>query len=152
MMSAVLIASFFASIFEVNAICLRYINASKEAIAAIQGVQDRLETLRNLAFTDLIAPSVVTPLLATPSNTAPLASRVTETVTISDYSTGSPSVTYTRPPGDNVTATATWSGGSSFPKTTALVKENVKYTWPLGMSGRNRTEETEGIVSNGVRK
>ena len=45
--------NFFAAIFEVNAICLRYIDASKEAVAAVHGVQDRMEGLRNLAFTDL---------------------------------------------------------------------------------------------------
>ncbi len=151
-MSAVLVGTFFASIFEVNAICFRYVNASKEAVGAIQGVQDRLETLRNLAFTDLIAPAAVTPLLTTPSNSAPLAARVTETVTISDYNTGSPAVTYTRAAGASVTPTVAWSGGSSFPTSTTLVKVNVKYAWTLGLGGRVRTEETEGIVSNGTKK
>ena len=51
--AATLIAVFFATIFELNAVCLRYIDASKESIAALQGVQDRVEALRNLAFTDL---------------------------------------------------------------------------------------------------
>lgn len=152
MISAVLIATFFASIFEVNAVCLRYVNASKEAVAAIQGVQDRLETLRNLAFTDLIAPAVITPLLATPSNSAVLATRVVETVTISDYTSGSPSVTYTRPAGASVTPTVAWTGGSSFPTATTLLKVNVKYTWALGLGGRARSEETEAIISNGTKK
>src|SRR6267143_1737548 len=55
--AATLVGAFFVTIFEVNAICLRYIDASKECVAAVQGVQDRVEGLRNLAFTDLISPS-----------------------------------------------------------------------------------------------
>jgi Tfp pilus assembly protein PilV len=55
--AAALVGVFFAAIFEVNAICLRYIDASKEAVAAVHGVQDRIEGLRNLAFSDLISPT-----------------------------------------------------------------------------------------------
>src|SRR5947199_8115084 len=49
----VLLVTFFASVFELNAVCLRYIDATKESVAALQSVQDRAEMLRNLAFTDL---------------------------------------------------------------------------------------------------
>ena len=53
MVTAMLVAVFFASIFELNAMCLRFIDASKESLAALQSVQDRSETLRNLSFSDL---------------------------------------------------------------------------------------------------
>ncbi len=53
LVAATLVGAFFVTIFEVNAICLRYIDASKECVAAVQGVQDRIEGLRNLAFSDL---------------------------------------------------------------------------------------------------
>jgi len=46
-------ASLLASIFELNAVMLRYIEASKEAVAGIAAVQDRTEVIRNLAFADL---------------------------------------------------------------------------------------------------
>ena len=50
MMAAILAVIFFASIFEINAMCLRSIGSAKESLAAIQSVQDRTERLRNLAF------------------------------------------------------------------------------------------------------
>src|SRR5437899_2672529 len=100
LVAATIVAAFFVSIFEVNAVCLRYINASKECVAAVQGVQDRVEGLRNLAFTDLTSPDYMinpqpTPsgspsgprsmTLVYPSNSYTLAARVSEAVTVSCY-------------------------------------------------------------------
>ena len=111
LVAATLVGAFFAAIFEINAVCLRYIDASKEAVAAVQGVQDRIEGLRNLAFTDLTSPAYMMNAQATPapsgprpvslvypSNSSDLASDATEEVTVSAYPSGSPSITYTRPP------------------------------------------------------
>jgi Tfp pilus assembly protein PilV len=152
MMSVVLIVGFFAAIFEVNAVCLRYINATKENVAAIQGVQDRLETLRNMAFTDLKTASTMTTTLTTPSNGADFTLGVTETVTLSAYPSGSPSVTFTRAPGATVTPTVVWTGGSAFDSSTTMLKANVRYAWSMGLGGRPRTEETETIISTGVKR
>src|SRR3954467_2826933 len=77
-----LLAAFFASVFELNAVCLRYIDATKESVAALQHVQDRVEILRNLAFTDLTSTASVQTLMAPPPNAAPFAQKATETVTI----------------------------------------------------------------------
>src|SRR5439155_4373207 len=63
-----IIGVFFGTIFELNAVCLRYIDGSKESVAALQGVQDRVEALRNLAFTDLTNATFVQTLMATPAN------------------------------------------------------------------------------------
>ena len=96
LVAVTLVGAFFVTIFEVNAVCLRYIDASKECVAAVQGVQDRIEGLRNLAFGDLIsagymmnsqptpAPSGPRPItLVYPSNSSDLAARATEEVTVS---------------------------------------------------------------------
>ena len=64
--AAALMAGFFASIFELNAVCLRYIDASKETIAALETVHDRCEKLRNLAFTDLTSTAYLQGLMAKP--------------------------------------------------------------------------------------
>ncbi len=89
MISALVMAVFFASIFEVSAVCLRYISASKENIAAVECVQDRIEQLRNLDFPSLIDPTflAVTPAvstpqrrnLTTPANASDLAIQATDT-------------------------------------------------------------------------
>jgi type II secretory pathway pseudopilin PulG len=152
MTSVVLLAGFFGSVFELNTVCLRYVNASKENVAAIQGVQDRLEVLRSLAFTDLTSTSYMTTLLTTPSNSAALAQRAVETVKLSDYIAGSPSVTYTRAAGANVTPTISWSGGASFPSTTTLLRVNVRYDWTTTFAGRSRSEQTESLISAGIKK
>src|SRR5438045_8274509 len=64
MVAAILVAICFASLFELNAMCLRFIDSSKESLAALQSVQDRTEALRNCAFFDLTKTdcSVCTPV------------------------------------------------------------------------------------------
>src|SRR5438552_3897352 len=59
MVAAMLVATFFVSIFELNAMSLRYNDASKESLAALQSVQIRAEALRNLAISDLTTTSFV---------------------------------------------------------------------------------------------
>lgn len=153
MISVVLIVSFFSAIFEVNATCLRYINATKENVAAIQGVQDRLESLRAMAFTDLTTQAPMVTLITAPSNGSDFANtKVTEVVTVANYPSGTPTVTYTRTPGASVAPTVAWTGGSSFPATTTMVKANVRYTWTMTLGQRDRSEETETIISTGVKR
>jgi Tfp pilus assembly protein PilV len=143
----VLLATFFASIFELNAICLRYIDATKESVAALQSVQDRAEMLRNLAFTDLTSTSSVQTLMSTPPNAASFAQKATETVRISAYPTANGVTQFTRSPDGTVTSdsVATDLGQQ-------LVKVEVKVAWPMTLGGRSRTEETTNILSNGSKK
>src|SRR5947207_5489016 len=57
LVATLLLASFFASLFEANAVCLRSIAASKQSVGAIEAVQARTEVFRSLAFTELITAS-----------------------------------------------------------------------------------------------
>lgn len=142
-----LLATFFASIFELNAVCLRYINATKESVAALQSVQDRAETLRNLAFTDLTKTSVVQTVMATPPNAAAFQQKATETVRISAYPTPNGVTQLTRLPNGTVTtdSVATDLGN-------ALVKVDVSVAWTMTLGGRARMEQTTNILSNGSKK
>lgn len=143
----VLLATFFASIFELNAVCLRYIDATKESVAALQSVQDRAEMLRNLAFTDLTKTDVVQALMANAPNAAPFALKATETVKLSAYPTPNGVTQFTRSPSGVVTAdsVATDLG-------TELVKVEVNVAWTMTLGGRARTEQTTNILSNGSKK
>src|SRR3954471_310526 len=147
MVALVLLATFFASIFELNAICLRYIDATKESVAALQHVQDRAEVLRNLAFTDLTNTAAVQSLMATPPNAAPFADKATETVKISAFPTANGLTQFTRLPNGTVT---TDSVAADLGK--ELVKVEVSVAWSMTLGGRSRTEQTTDILSNGTKK
>jgi Tfp pilus assembly protein PilV len=150
MVGLLLLVAFFASVFELNAVCLRYIDATKESVAALQHVQDRAEMLRNLAFKDLTNPASVQTLMATAPNAAPFAQKATETVKISAFptpSTPNQVSQFTRTPNGSVTTdtVATDLG-------TELVKVDVLVTWTMTLGGRLRTEQTTNILSNGSKK
>jgi prepilin-type N-terminal cleavage/methylation domain-containing protein len=152
MVAAMLIALFFVSIFEVNAMCLRYMDASKESLAALQSVQDRAEVLRNLAFSDLTTTSFVRnnvmPANYTPAGTPTLFSKkATEVVRITQYPAANGVTQFTRWPNGTITtdSVATDLG-------TGLVQVDVSVSWNMTLGGRARTEQTSCIVSNGTKK
>lgn len=151
LVAASLVVGFFVSIFEVNGICLRYIKSSKNNIAALQGVHDRLEQLRNLSFSNLTSASAVQTLMASPANSSEfLARSPTEVVTLSAYPT---------PDASNTNITLSAGGSSATINTTdaslssaTLVKVNVTYTWTEALGGRSRSEQSETIISAGTKK
>src|SRR3984893_8248020 len=140
-----LLAIFCASVFELNAVCLRYIDASKESIAALQSVHDRAEVLRNLAFTDLTTQTTVQSLMATPANSSDFCKKATEVVKISAYPTANGVTQFTRTPDGSVSndSTATDLG-------TSLVQVDVSTSWNM-LGGRARSEQTSTIISNGTK-
>jgi Tfp pilus assembly protein PilV len=147
LVALLLLATFFASVFELNALCLRYIDATKESVAALQSVQDRAEMLRNLAFVDLTSTAAVQDLMTTPPNAAPFAQKATETVMISAFPTPNGVTQFTRTPSGTVTtdAVATDLGKE-------LVKVEVRVAWTMTLGGRSRTEQSTNILSNGSKK
>src|SRR5438477_13160815 len=98
LVAVLLLGIFCASVFELNAVCLRYIDASKESIAALQSVHDRCEVLRNLSFTDLTTKSNVQSLLATAANASDFCKKATEVVKLSAYPTANGVTQFTRTP------------------------------------------------------
>ena len=147
LMSILLFASFCGSIFELNAVCLRYIDASKESIAALETVNDRCEALRNLAFTDLTTTSYVQNLLTTPPNGSAFCNKATEVVSIKAYPTANGVTQFTRAPDGTVTTNsiATDLG-------TTLVQVDVSTSWNMTLGQRPRSEQTSTIISNGTKK
>src|ERR1044071_8548826 len=132
LVALLLVGIFFASVFELNAVCLRYIEAGKEAVTAITAVQDRTEVLRNLAFSDLTSASYLQSLLATPPNDSGLANRATEVVKLQAYPTSNGPRQFTR---SNATVTMTQS--SPAPNLgNNLVQVDVSLTWPATFGQR----------------
>jgi Tfp pilus assembly protein PilV len=147
LIAVVILAVFFMSIFELNAICLRYIDASKESVAASQLVQDRAEVLRNLAFTDLTNTSYVQALLVSPANGSEFAKKATEVVKLSQYPTANGVTQFTRSPNGGVNTDST--AGSLG---TTLVQADVSVNWNMTLGGRPRVIKTTSIISNGTKK
>ena len=146
LVAVLLLAIFCASVFELNAVCLRYIDASKESVAALQSVHDRCEVLRNLSFSDLTTQSTVQSLLANPANSSDFCKKATELVKISGYPTANGVTQFTRTPDGTVSndSTATNLG-------TSLVQVDVSTSWNM-LGGRARSEQTSTIISNGTKK
>ncbi len=143
-----LVAVFFSSIFEINALCLRYISASKENVGAIEAVNDRLERLRNADFSTLTSVSSMKSLLATAANSSPLANRAVETITVSDYSSGVPTITYTRSANGAVASVPSTADFSN----STLVQVDVTNQWPATFANRTTTAQTSTVISAGTKK
>ena len=181
MITMVVLGTFFAGIFELSALCLRYISATKENIAAVECVQDRLEQLRAAEFSSLIDPAFVatTPAvpaaspapsppqrrnLTTPSNASELARNATEIVTISAFSGAgatTPTVTYTRSPGAKINNGVAFNdvnilpsvswSGGSSLASAKAVQVDVTYRW-TGRAGRQREVTGSTIIAAGNKK
>ena len=147
LVAVLLLGGFCASIFELNAVCLRYIDATKESVAALQSVHDRCEVMRNLAFTDLTATNYIQSLLGAPANGSDFCKKATEVVKISAYPTPNGVTQFTRGPGGIVTndSVAANLGASD------LVQVEVSTSWNM-LGGRARSEQTSTIISNGTKK
>ena len=180
--TVMIVSVFFASIFQLNATCLRFISASKENISSLECVQDRIEQLRNMEFSKLVDPTYLTsnpplgpavpgpplPLyrnLTTPANEAVLARYATEEVTISAYGSSgatNPKVKITRGPGASIGAVGQRSDVNVAPTFVwtgggnfdgvTLVQVDVKYTWNAVLGGRQRSETSSTIVAAGTKK
>jgi Tfp pilus assembly protein PilV len=144
--AVLLVALFFTSVFELNAVCLRYIDSSKESVAALESIHDRCEALRNLAFPDLISASYIRSLLGAPANGSDFCKKTTEIVKIAAYPTANGVTQFTRSPSGVVTqnSNATDLGNT-------LVKVDVSTSWNM-LGGRARSEQTSTIISNGTKK
>ena len=143
-----LVAVFLSSIFEINALCLRYISASKENVGAIEAVNDRLERLRNADFSTLTSVSSMKSLLATAANSSPLANRAVETITVRDYTSGVPTITYTRSANGAVASVPSTADFSN----STLVQVDVTNQWPATFANRTTTAQTSTVISAGTKK
>jgi Tfp pilus assembly protein PilV len=146
LVAILLMAIFCGSVFELNAVCLRYIDSSKEAVSALQSVHDRAEVLRNLSFTDLTTTATVQNLLTSAANSSDFCKKSTETITIVSYPTANGTTQFTRTPDGTVTLNSTATSLGS-----TLVQVDISTSWNM-LGGRARSEQTSTIISNGTKK
>ena len=147
LVALLLLGLFLPSVFAINGVCLRLVSATKESTAALQGVHDRCETLRNLAFTDLTSSSYVQNLIVAPPNASDFCKNATEIVTMSAYPVATGVTQFTRSPNGSVTTNSVAASLGS-----TLVQVTISTSWSATFGGRTRSEETTTIVSNGTKK
>jgi Tfp pilus assembly protein PilV len=147
LIALLLLGLFLPSVFAVNGICLRLVNATKESTAALQSVHDRCETLRNLAFTDLTSASYVQNLMVTSANASDFCKKATEVVTMSAYPVATGVTQFTRASNGIVTTNSVAASLGS-----TLVQVTISTSWSATFGGRARSEETTTIISNGTKK
>jgi Tfp pilus assembly protein PilV len=146
LIAVLLLAAFCGSVYELNAVCLRYIDSSKESVAALESIHDRCEALRNLAFPDLTSATYIHSLLTAPANGSDFCKKAIEIVKLTAYPTANGATQFTRSPSGTVTdnSVATDLGST-------LVQVDISTSWNM-LGGRARSEQTSTIISNGTKK
>jgi len=147
LIAVLLFAIFFISVFELNAVCLRYIDASKESVAAFELAHDRLEVLRNLAFSDLTNTAYLQGLLSSPANGSEFAKKATEVVKLAQYPIALGVTQLTRTGNGTVTTNSV-----ALDLGTNLVQIDVSSTWNMTFGGRTRSAQVTTVISNGTKK
>ena len=146
MLGMALLAVFFGCVFQVNATCLKYIEASKESLGAMQCVHDRLETLRNLVYSDLVDVDQVKTIMSTAPNSSDFARKATEVVKLSAYPTASGVTQLTRSANGSVTINSTAANLGD------LVQVVVTESWTGNFGRAARSETSTTVISNGTKK
>ena len=152
LIGVVIVVVFLMSMFELNGLILRTVNASKENIAALEGVHDRLEVLRNQTFATLKNSGALVALLTSPANGADFSkTKPTEVVTISAYpSPNASNLVLTRAPGSASVPTVTTLDANIGSAT--IVRINVTWNWTASLGARAISAQAETIISDGIKR
>ena len=150
MVAIVLAAGGFAALSALGGQCVYMINSGKELISAQQALQNRVEQLRNLPWTQVTSSSYLANnvLSTTPSQNGSYLNNLSETISVNAYPTPSPS------PGIKLTvsngAVATNSTNSAIAQGT-LCRIDVTESWTAGRSGRARSISTSTVQAQNTR-
>ena len=83
-----IVSVFFIALYALNSRCLLILNSGREAVAAQQALQDRVEQLRSCTYAQITNASYLqSSLLCTATNSSANLSSPTETVTVNAYPT-----------------------------------------------------------------
>ena len=139
-----IVGLFFVALYMLNTQCLYMLNSGREAVAAEQSAQDRLEQLRNCTWAQLTDANYLRDNILSASTTgARNLGSVTETVTVNAYPIAlSPAISIVR---SNGTATAASSNASI--ANTDIVRVDLALNWQAGPGGRSRTQAVTTLIA-----
>jgi hypothetical protein len=137
------VAVFFCAVYAISARCLLVLEQGREVSAAQFSLQDRLEQLRSLAWSQLTSATYLqSSVLNTATNTSVNLGSLTETVTVNAYPTAiSPQNDVVRSGGSASILTSNASMSSQ-----QIVRLDITLSW-VSRSGRQQTQSETTLVS-----
>jgi hypothetical protein len=139
-----IVGLFFVALYALSTQCVYMLNSGREAAAAEQSAQDRLEQLRNCTWAQLTDAGYLRDNILSASTTgARNLGFVTETVTVNAYPTAiNPAISVVR---SNGTATAASSNASI--ANSDIVRVDLALSWKAGPGGRSRTQAMTTLIA-----
>ena len=139
-----IVGLFFVTLYALNAQCLYMLNSGREAAAAEQSAQDRLEQLRNCTWAQLTDASYLRDNVLNGSTTGERnLGLVTETVTVNAYPVAlNPAISVVRSNGTATTASLNASIADS-----DIVRVDLVLNWTAGPGGRSRTQAVTTLIA-----
>ncbi len=130
-------AGFFIALYSINAQCMLLVSASRQALAAGQSLQDRMDQVRNCTWAQITDSSYISSsVMNSAASNAPTMGSVTETITINAYPTAvNPPIQVTRASNGSVTINST----NSAIATGDLVAINIQLSWNAARGNRARS-------------
>lgn len=149
MVAIVIAAGGFAALSALGGQCVYMIDSGRELISAQQVLQNRVEQLRNLPWTQLTSSSFLANnvLNTAASQNASYLNNLSETISVNAYPTAvSPAINLTASNG----AVTTNSTNSAIAQG-ALCRIDVTESWTAGRNGRARSISTSAVQAQNTR-
>jgi prepilin-type N-terminal cleavage/methylation domain-containing protein len=144
-----IIAIGFTALHAVASQCMRLMSAAREQMTAGQALQDRTDTLRACSWVQVTDSAYLAAnVMNSAANTAPLMSKITETVTINSYPTAATTpIQLTRSSSGAVTVVST----NSTIANGDLVSITVQMAWTSWLGNRAHTETINTVFAENTR-
>ena len=146
MVAVAIVAVFFGALYALNANCLYLLSAGRQAAAAAQSLQDRLEQFRRCSWTQLTDSSYIQDNILNTSTTSGYnIAGSTETVTLNTYPLATTPTKIVRANG----TTTTISTNSNLVNTD-LVRIDVALNWTSNVGKRARSQSISSLIAKNI--
>jgi prepilin-type N-terminal cleavage/methylation domain-containing protein len=146
MVAVAIVALFFGALYALNTQCLYLLNSGRQAAAAGQSLQDRIEQFRSCTWEQLTDASYIQNNVLNASTTSGYnIVGSTEMVMLTGYPTATTPTTVVRTNG-----TANTISNNSNLVNDDMVRIDVSLTWVAGLGARARSQSLSSIIAKNV--
>ena len=146
MIAVAIVAVFFGALYALDANCLYLLSSGRQAAAAAQSLQDRIEQFRGCSWTQLTDASYIKNNIMNTSTTSGYnIGGSTETVTLNTYPVATAPTKIVRTNG----AATTISTNSNLVNTD-LVRIDVALSWTSNVGKRARSQSVSSLIAKNV--